>query len=345
MKQRNRPFFLPQPGFQILEIIIALGLISTLLIVIISAKKSTQLQQNTYYRTVARQLVVEEYEALRSASYATLTEDRTNQPFMDVAYNAGSWKVDVPGEPCSALCSGGNAMNVSGVSGTNNPSRAVVPAGWLGDGTYDLHFRPQGESSPDWGAGMYLRYRDDRNYYLLQATAATLAFKRISRGTTVPLWSMNQAFDPDTWYQLKVVANGLVFAISLNGTLLTTIADAIPLKDPPLNVGQFVLHAENGVVADFDDVTFTKTADRLPTLTWNFNGTNEVVGTPAYGWRRIGPGTLPSGTTALTISHYVNGGTTYTDLKTVVLTVSWQERNATRSVTNTFYINEQSSAP
>lgn len=342
---RTQKYNAYERGFQILEIIIALGLISTLLLVILAAKKSTQLQQNTYYHTVARQLIIEEYEALRSTSYAMLT-NRTNQPFMDVAYNAGFWRVETPSVPCSpAPCSGGNALFVNGVSGTSNPSRAVVPAGWLGDGTYDLHFRSRTASSADWKAGMYLRYRDDRNHYLLQATANTLTFQRVSRGVVLPLWSASQAITPETWHQLTIVADGLVFAISLNGTLLTTIADAISIFDPPLNVGQFVLNAANGVLADFDDVRFTNTADAPTTLVWNFDGSNETAGTSAYGWRRIGPDTLPSGTTALTISNYVNGGTTYTDLKAVAFTVSWQERDATRSVTNTFYINQQNSAP
>lgn len=342
---RTQKYNAYERGFQILEIVIALGLVSTLLLVILAAKKSTQLQQNTYYHTVARQLIVEEYEALRSTSYAMLT-NRTNQPFMDVAYNAGFWRVETPSTPCSpAPCSGGNALFVNGVSGTSNPSRAVVPAGRLGDGTYDLHFRAESGSSPGWAAGMYLRYRDEQNHYLLQATANTLALKRISRGVVIPLWSTNQAFSLGTWYQLRVVADGLVFAISLNGTLLTTFADAISIFDPPLNVGQFALHAKDGAVVDFDDVAFTNTATTPTTLTWNFDGSNETVGTAAYGWRRIGPDTLPSGTTALTINDYVNGGTTYTDLKAVTLTVSWLERDATRSVTNTFYINQHNSAP
>ncbi len=333
-------------GFQILETVISLGIVSVLLTVLLAAQKSTQLQQNTYYRTVARQLIIEEYEALRSTSYATLT-NRINQPFMDVAYHNGTWKVATPSAPCLAPvpCSGGNALFVSEVSGDTNPSRAVVPAGWLGDGVYDLHFRSLAASSPDWKAGMHIRYRDDRNYYLLQATATTLSFTRVSSGTTIPLWSIDQSFASNTWYQLTVTAEGLGFTFALNGVEKGEVTDAISLSDPPLTFGRLLLHAEDGAAAEFDDVQYTNTASSPTTLLWNFDSSNDQLGRLAYGWRRIGPNDLPSGTTSLTISSYVSGGTTYTDLKTILLTVSWQERDATRSVTNTFYINKQSIAP
>lgn len=334
--QRWFPRLRRQRGFEFVEILVSLGLLSILFIVLTAVQKVLTVQTNSYNKVVARQLLVEESEALRNVPYTTLT-DRVNQPFMDVAYNAGSWKVDTPDEPCP--CSGGNAMHVSGVSGRSNPSRAVVPAGWLGDGTYDLRFRPQYTSSPGWGVGMYLRYRDDRNYFLLQVAADTMTFQRVSSGVPSPLWSRSQTFTPGAWRQLTVVAEGLAFTISLDGALLTKITDAIPLGEPPLYIGQFVLNAANGVVADFDDVTFTNAMSTPTTLAWSFDDSYETIGMPAYGWRRLGPDDLPAGTTLLTIS---DAQSSFTDLKKAVLAVSWFERNATRTFTNTFYINQQS---
>lgn len=330
-------------GFELLELVVTLGLITILFIVFLSVQKAVAVQVNAYYRVIARQLLVEEAEALRNGSYAYLT-NRTDQPFMDVAYNAGSWKVETPSNPCltPAPCSGGNALRVTGVTGASNPSRAVVPAGWLGDGTYDLHFRAQSASSSGWAAGMYLRYRDSQNHYLLQATADTLALKRVSRGVVFPLWSVSQTFTPDTWYQLTVVADGLGFDISLNGTQFVSFADAISISDPPLNWGQFVLHAANGAVAEFDDVSFTNTATIPTTLTWNFAGSADVIGGTAYGWRRIGPADLPNGATSITIADAVAG---YTDLKRITLAVTWDEPSGAKSMTNTFYINKNSIAP
>ncbi len=339
--KRRFPRLRRQRAFEFIEILVSLCLLSVLFVVLMTVQGVLAVQSSSYNKVVARQLLVEESEALRNASYATLTEltDRTNQPFMDVAYNAGSWKIDALGDSCPAPCSGGNAMHVSGVSGTSNPSRAVVPAGWLGDGKYDLYFRPRNTSSDGWGAGMYLRYRDDKNYFLLQATANTLGFIRKSSGDTVSLWSANQTLTPNTWHQLTVVAEGLAFTISLDGTSLTTVADAIPVGEPPLDIGQFVLNAANGVVADFDDVTFTNAMSVPTTLAWNFDGSNETTGMPAHGWRRLGPDDLPAGTTSLTISDAQSG---FTDLKKAILAVSWFERNATRTYTNTFYINQRS---
>lgn len=330
-------------GFELIEILVTLGLLSFLLIVMLSSNAILQLQDNAYHRVLARQLIAEESEALRNGSYAYLT-NRTDKPFMDVAHNAGSWKVETPSNPClaPAPCSGGNALRVNNVTGTNNPSRAVVPAGRLGDGTYDFHFQPQAASASGWAAGMYLRYRDSQNHYLLQATADTLALQRVSRGVVFSLWSVSQTFTPDTWYQLTVVADGLVFDISLNGTKLVSFADAISIFDPPLDWGQFVLHAANGVVAEFDDVMFTNRATTPTTLMWNFDGSNERIGESAYGWKRLGPHDLPQGTTLLTISNAQSG---FTDLKRIDLSVRWYERGSTTSLGNTFYINQYSVAP
>lgn len=343
MKQQNKPVFLRRSGFQILEIIIALGLISTLLIVIISSKKSTQLQQNTYYRTVARQLIVEEYEALRSASYATLTSYTgvAGLSFLEVPYNTGTWAVSTPNVVCASCAGGGSkAYTVTSAAGTNDPSRQVVPDGKLGDGTYETYFRVQNESPSGWKVGIYLRYHDYQDYYLVQVSATTLQMFKNIRGTTTALTpaTTNITVNKNVWYKLSVVATGSSFAVTIGSTTAT-------YSDTTYTNGHFVLGAMGSATADFDDVSFTNAGSALSPISWNFNAANNVIGDPAYQWRRTGPSTLPAGTTALAISDYVNGGTSYADMKTVVFTVSWQERNAARSVSNTFYINQQNSAP
>lgn len=343
MKQRNKPLFLRQSGFQILEIIIALGLISTLLIVIISATKSTQLQQNTYDRTVARQMIVEEYEALRSASYATLTSYTgvSGLSFLEVPYNTGIWATSTPSVACATCVGGGGkAYTVTSAAGTNDPSRQVVPDGKLGDGTYETYFRVQNSAQPGWKVGLYFRYHDYQDYYLVQVSASTLQMLKNVRGTTTALTptTTNITLYNNVWYKLSVVATGSSFAVTIGSTTAT-------YSDTTYTNGYFVLGAMGGATADFDDVTFTNAGSALSPISWNFNAANNVIGYPAYQWRRVGPNTLPAATTALAISDYVNGGTAYADLKTVVFSVSWQERNATRSVSNTFFINQQNSAP
>lgn len=327
-----------QRGFEFVEILVSLGLLSILFIVLMAVQKVLTVQTNSYNKVVARQLLVEESEALRNASFAGTLQPHTDKTstFLDVAYSKGSWSITTPPNPQS----GARTYTVTDVSGANDPSRAVVPAGWLGDGIYDLHLRPRDTSAPGWKAGMYLRYRDERNHYLLQATATTLSFIRVSSGTTTQLWSTNQDFFSDTWHQLTVTAHGLVFIIALDGVPLQELVEAISLFDPPLTYGRFLLNAEGGVVADFDDVQFTNTIPA--TLAWNFDGGSEVVGKPAYQWRSISPADLPSGATSVTLTNAQAG---FTDLKMAVLTVSWYERNATRTYTNTFYLNQQSVPP
>lgn len=321
-------------GFQIIEIVVTIGLLSIFFIVLLSVKSIVQLQQNSYNTTVARQLIVEESEALRNASFASIT-NRTSQPFMEVAYNVGSWKVGTPQVACPSPCSGSRAYTVNNVSGSNDPSRQVVPAGRLGDGTYDFHFRPQTGSTFGWKAGTYIRYHDSGNYYLLQATATTLSFSKVVSGTSTAIWSVSRTF-ANSWYELMVVATGSSFAISVDGTLLTTQTDTA------FSSGQYLLGAFSGAIIDFDDVKFTNAAPVPATLTWNFDDATETVGDIARGWRRLGPADLVGGTTLITVSDAQSG---FTDLKQIVLTVRWTERDATRSVTNTFFVNQQSIAP
>lgn len=332
-----------QSGFEIIEAIIALGIVSTLLVVLIAARNSTQLQVNTYNRTLARQLIVEEYEALRNSSYATLTgyTETSGLDFIEVPYNTGSWAISSPGVACAACTGGGGkAYTATTASGINDPSIQVIPNGKLSDGTYETYFRVQNSSPPGWKVGLYIRYHDTKDYYLVQVSASTLQMLRNIRGTTTALApaTTSISLNKNVWYKLSVTATGSSFSVTINGTTAS-------YTDTTFSNGYFLLGVMAGATADFDDVVFTNAASGLSPLLWTFNAANNTIGEPAYQWRRIGPASLPSGTTALSISNYVNGGTTYTDLKTLTLTVSWLERNTTRSVTNTLYINQQDSAP
>lgn len=328
-------------GFELIEILISLGIVSTLLIIVMALRTTTQLQENTYNTTVARQLIVEEYEALRNSSFATLTANTgaANLKFLEVAYNIGNWAVSTPSVACASCTGGGSkAITVSNASGTNDPSTQVVPDGRLGDGTYETYFRVQNSSPSGWKTGIYFRYHDASNYYFAQVTATQLQLYKNVRGTisaVSPAASVSVA--KNTWYKLSVTATGSAITLTLGAT-------SQAYTDTTYTSGQFVLGAMAGATVDFDDVKFTNAGSGLSPLLWSFNTSGDVVASFPAQWRRTGPSTLTSGTTSLTITDYVNGGTTYTDLKSLKLTVSWQERTTTHSVTNTFYLNQQNMA-
>ncbi len=314
-------------GISMIETIIAIGIVATILIVVLSIQNVVQLQQNAYYRTVARQLILEESESLRNASFADL-HNRTNTGFIEVAYNIGSWSVQQP----SGAQSGTRVFMVQNVSGSTNPSRQVVPAGNLGDGTAEAYFRIQNGAPAGWKAGVYFRYHDSQNYYLVQASGTTLTLSKVVEGTPTQLGTWSNFFSKNIWYRLTIVAAGSDLAVSVDGT------PRISSTDATFSRGQFVLGAFDGAIAEFDTLSFVGAT----TTAWNFDGANETVGATAYGWHRAGPTDLPGGTTAITITDAQGG---YTDLKQVALTVTWNERNGQRSLSNTFYINQQSVAP
>lgn len=317
-------------GFGLIEIVISIGVTSMTLSVLLSISNVLQLQQSAYYRTVARQLVVEESEALRNASFADL-HNRTNTPFIETAYSNGSWAVAQPATPNSSP----NVVVVQNVAGSANPSRIVVPAGNLGDGTYAFSFRVRPASPANWKVGMYLRYHDDQNFYLLQVTSTSLVLSRVVEGVSTQLWTNTGSFSTDTWYQLSATLTGQsVVAISVNGAPRT----GLPVADATFARGSFALGAFDSVQAEFDDVSFIGGG----TASWNFDGANETVDAQPRNWKRIGPSDLPAASTAITITDAQAG---YTDLKQAVLTVFWNEPTGQKSMTNTFYINQQSVAP
>ncbi len=326
-----------QRGFELIEIVITIGLVSTLFIIFLSVSNVVQLQANAYRKTLARQLIIEESEALRNASFAAALGNRTSA-FIEVAYNVGAWQV----QTAVAAQSGSRVYRVTNASGALDPSRQVVPAGRLGNGTYETYFRVPSSAPADWAGGFAFRYRDDQNHYLLSASATTLTLSKVVQSVPATLATTSQAFARDTWYRMTVTATGGLFTVQVNGVTLLTATDVI------FAAGQFVLIAQSGAAIEYDDVSYTKSGDVSATRFWDFDGSNETVGAHAYGWKRIGPTDLPSGETSITITDAQTG---FSDLKQVVLTVSWIEQNGDgelqryQSVANTFFISQESVAP
>ncbi len=314
-----------QTGFSLLEGVITIGVVGILLVVMLGTLRIISVQYSAEHRSIARQLLAEESETIRNASFADL-ENRANMPFIEVAYNLGQWSVASPTGPRSA-------PNVYVVSGSATPSRQVVPAGTLDDGTYEAAIRIRQGSTSGWKAGFFVRYHDDQNHYLIRFSATTLEMIRVVEGVSTTLWTTNLGFAADTWYRITVAATGSSFTVSRDGVVQT----GTPVADATFIRGQFVLGAFDGAAAEFDDVLWVGAAS----VAWNFD-TNELVGAPARGWRRIGPGDLPQGTTNVTIANQESG---YTDLKKVTASVSWYERGAIRSLSNEFFVNQRSVAP
>jgi Tfp pilus assembly protein PilE len=323
-----KKIFVLQRGFTLLEGVVTIGIVAMLLIVILSVFNIIKLHRSAQYQAIARQLIIEESEALRNAGYNDL-ENRAATPFIEVAYNRGAWSIADPAGPRSAP----HVYRCEAATGGANPSQQVVPLGWRGDGSYEAAFRALPTSPSGWKTGLYVRYHDERNYYLLRANTSALELLRVVEGVSTTVWSTAMTFSTNTWYRLTVAITGDAFTVSVDGTVKT----GTPVTDPTFARGQFILGAFDGALVEFDDVSYSGAVS----FSWDFDS-GETVGSIARGWRRMGPTDLPSGATSMTITDAVTG---YTDMKQISTTVSWYERGATRSLATTYYLNERNFQP
>lgn len=317
----------PLRGFTLVEIVITIGLVSVLFYVVFGTSNILQLQENGNFQTIARQLIVEEGEALRTASFSSL-ENRVGTPFIEVAYNKGEFLVQQSGNPYSP----DNVLRASAAAGANNPSRLVVPTGKMADGGFHADFLVSASSPAGWKVGLYTHYHDDQNYYALLIQADQVSIVKRVESVDSTLWTYATSVPVDAWNDITFWSQNDTFNVTYGGRSFPTF-----ISDTTLYDGYNVLGAFDGASVDFDDVSLAGT----PT-TWSFDGTGERYGQPPIGWRRAGPDLLPSGHTSVTITDAVQG---FTDLKQAVLTVQWMERGQLRTLSSTININQQSVAP
>lgn len=314
-------------GFTLLEVIVALGGLSVLFLVVLAMFNVVKMQRNTEARALAQQILQEEAEALRSASFADLGV-RTATPFIEVAYNSGPWRTDNP-------VGAHTVPNTLQVDATGGASAIVVPTGSVTDGTYETYFRVRTGSPAGWKFGMYLHYHDDQNNYLLQGSATGFTFYKTVEGTQSALpWTAAVGITPGTWYKLAILAAGPSYTVKLNDIVLNASA----MVDDTFASGHWLLAASDGASIDFDTVRF----DNTLALAWNFDTATETVGHYPLGWNRPSPDDLADGTTSVTIEEPEAG---FSDLKRVTLAVTWTERGAMRTLTNQFDINQYSVLP
>jgi len=312
-----RQSFAGRSGVGLIETVIAIGVVTILVIVVAGFSNTQRLQRHSQYLTLARQLLIEEVEALRSASFADLG-NRTATSFIEVGYNSGNWSIQDPVNPRSSpyVYAAGSA------TGSANPSRQIVPVGRIGDATMELYFRARNESQASWRTGMYIRYHDTQNYYLISVSAAQITMVRVVEGVQTQLWTKAKAFSKDVWYSMRVTATGGAFTISINGSYET----GAPINDNTFDQGLYALAALDGVTADFDDVFVSNITSNF----WSFPAVTETVDQVASGWQRTGPEDLPSGSSSITITDLETG---HSDIKEI------------QSLSNTIYINRLSVLP
>lgn len=117
----------------------------------------------------------------------------------------------------------------------------------------EVAFLPVGGKA-ELGAGVIWRAADDRNYYLLRASAVeqNIRLYRVVKGVQQLVESRSQTISLKSWHRLRVRTEGCEIAISYDGREL------LHLCDRTFQSGRIGLWTRSDAVTYFDDLIFTR---------------------------------------------------------------------------------------
>jgi hypothetical protein len=315
-------------GTGLIEATVAIAVTGFLIVVVAGLTNAVSVNRSSLLTAQATALAQEELEALRSLPYASLV-DQTNGPILGVLTNFGRWTAESDN---SNGHTGPNVLSVEPVSGAASGATGVLllPPVPLGDGTISLKLKARTGSPANWQVGALFRVRDLRSGYLVRVDATALKLlKRTPTGTApwyseTELYSAAQTISLDAWQEVSVALSGSSISITLNGSLLTVT----PITDSTYTKGSVALFAGNGTRAAYDDIA-------LPATAFNFDA--DPTGATPTDLVRVGINDLPDSTAAVpndnaqvSIGDQIAGDA---DVRKFTVTVSWQERSGTKSVT------------
>jgi hypothetical protein len=120
------------------------------------------------------------------------------------------------------------------------------------DFTLEAQFKSAGGRF-DCSGGLIFRYVDEKNFYLLSAGCPSdyFALSRMTNGQLATLKQQVVPTDKDTWYRLKVTAQGGHFSCYDDDKMI------FDFDDPKIAKGKIGLWAADDSQAQFDDVKLT----------------------------------------------------------------------------------------
>lgn len=299
-------------GLTLIETIIGISIVSVLIVTFGVSLLAAVYAQRIKLRNMAAALADEQMAALRAFDTSTLTE-QADGAMTGVLFTQGTFTT-VEDDTAPSLA---RAFNAATSTSSGLTSVMPLPENAYADFTLTAKLKANPGAPSGWRAGVLFRARDLNNHYRVTVSATALTLERVSGGVTTVLYSDARSISPGTWQTLEVTASGSSIEVDLNGTSVTTQADAT------FSIGKAALAAWEGASVNFDDVA-------IDGLTWNFDGT--ALGEIHDDWLRFGLGDLPNGTGTLTIA------TPYSDasLKRYTTTISWSDRSGmTRTLTRT----------
>lgn len=302
-----------QTGLTLIESLVAVSILS--LFVLIFGASYMYITTNSFIRerTLAYNLVTEEIEALRNIPFSQIT-DRTNEDFIEVQYNVGSWLVATHASPQTSP----NVMSHNAAS-VNEDAQIILPGYEHSDVTVESAMYVPASSPSGWENGLLVRYRDSQNFYHVYFSNNTLYIAENIDGTPEILNSKILTFNTNTWYDIKVIITGSTIDAYVDDVLELSGTD----MQSSLDKGRLAISSSNGSHLVVDDVSFIDTTS----LNWNFD--SDTVSSVPTGWIRLGINDLHQGATKLSITDDQIG---YTDIKRVTASVEWFYRDQVRSV-------------
>jgi hypothetical protein len=117
----------------------------------------------------------------------------------------------------------------------------------------EVAFLPVGGKA-ELGAGVIWRASDDRNYYLLRASAVeqNIRLYRVVKGVQQLVESRSQTISVKNWHRVRVRTEGCELSISYDGREL------LHLCDDTFQSGRIGLWTRSDAVTYFDDLIFTR---------------------------------------------------------------------------------------
>jgi type II secretory pathway pseudopilin PulG len=310
----NRYFkFTNQRGATLLELLVAIFIIIIMVSVFGSVFWSVNLNREIKYKSAAHFLALGEMETVRKMPFAKLT-NRANANFIGVAYNMGVNQVQADGTAPSLP----NAYSLSpAVAAINNlTSLSFVPGDSLSDFSFETTIKAMNPSPSGWQTGIVFRYEDADNHYRFIFNSSAIKMEKVINGSASVLYSTNYIFNLNTWYTLKIIANGSTISLYLNSSPLTTIT----VSD--LSRGAIGLVGLNSAQVYFDNTTLISSS----ITAWNFD--SDIQGSTPSGWEKFGINDLPQGQGKLTIENYNGDG----NIKKVTIQVIWNQKQRNKTI-------------
>ncbi len=183
-------------------------------------------------------------------------QDKAGQPASGWTALEGQWVVipdaTAPSKPNTYGLPPGRLMSSLMAALNYYPMTVVSDKTEYSDFTLETTFKSVGGRF-DCSGGIIFRYVDPKNFYVLSAGCPSdfFALSRMSKGTLSNLKQVVVPTDKDTWYKIKVVAQGSHFMCYDNDKM------EFDYDDNKIAQGRIGLWARDDSQARFDNVTLT----------------------------------------------------------------------------------------